>query len=278
LYIENGWGDLVACTLDRAVSATALSRQVCLRRFATHAPIERREFRQWDAEKIERGNESIGKCQARTPDRLIAARAYQDSLVAVRHATAAMELAKKFYVFHQRHVRKAANVQEDSSPAEYAVIATSHSQQNACVMGKAVRESINQSLRQANPEVTADDIRLIHYAPDLIQASQWQFSIDMDEPKNLTARSACTGIHLYGPIRFASNKLIAKARGEVDRAIGTSAVRDNDLSFGPSLAQMQKKWPYQQRLIKDRNNDRELRSNAFLRIVCQMAITRSHLG
>jgi hypothetical protein len=83
---------------------------------------------------------------------------------------------------------------------------------------------------------------------------------------------------LYGPIRFASNKLIAKARGEVDRAIGTSAVRDNDLSFGPSLAQMQKKWPYQQRLIKDRNNDRELRSNAFLRIACQMAITRSHLG
>lgn len=189
----------------------------------------------------------------------------------------AMELANKSNVFHQRHLGKSANVQEDSSPAEYAVIAASHSQQNACVMRKAIRESINQPLRQANPEVTANDIRIIHYAPDLIQTSQWHFSIDMDEPKDVTERSTRTGIHLYGPIGLASNKLIAEARGEVDRAIGTSAVRDNNLSFGRSLAQMLKKWTYQQRLIKDRNNDRELRSNAFLRIACQMAITRSHL-
>jgi hypothetical protein len=189
-----------------------------------------------------------------------------------------MKLAKKFYVFHQRHLRKSANVPEDRSPAEYAVIAASHSNGNTSVMGKAVRESINQPLRQANPEVTADDIRLIHYAPDLIQTSQWQFSIDMDEPKHLTACSACTGIHLYGPIGLASNKLIAKGRGEINRAIGASAVCDNDLSSGRLLAQMQKKWPYQQRLIKDGNNDREPRSNAFLRIICQMAITGSHLG
>ena len=190
----------------------------------------------------------------------------------------AMELAHKSNIFHQRHVGKSADVQEDSSPAEYAVIAASHSQQKACVMRKTIRESINQPLRQANPEVTADDIRVIHYAPDLIQTSQWQFSIDMDEPKDVTARSACTDIHLYGPIGLASNKLIAKARGEVDRAVGTSAVRDNNVSFGRSLAQMLKKWTYQQRLIKDRNNDRELRSHAFLRIACQMALTRSHLG
>jgi hypothetical protein len=245
---------------------------------AAHALVNRCEDRGWDAENVKHCDKSVSQRQTHVSDCLVAARAYQDSLVAVCDATAAMELAKKFYVFHHGHVRKSTNVQEDSSPAEYAVIAASHSQQNAGVMGKAVRESINQPLRQANPEVTADDIRPIHYAPDLIQTSQWQFNIDMDEPKNLTARSACTGIHLYGPIGLASNKLIAKARGEVDRAIGTSAVRDNDLSFGRSLAQMQKKWPYQQRLIKDRNNDRELRSNAFLRIVCQMATTRSHLG
>jgi hypothetical protein len=143
-------------------------------------------------------------------------------------------------------------------------------------MRKAIRESINQPLGQANPEKTADDTRVIHYALDLIQTSQWHFSIDMDEPKDVTARSAGTGIHLYGPIGLASNKLIAKARGEVDRAVGTAAVRDNNLSFGRSLAL--KKWAYQQRLIKDRNNDRELRSHAFLRIACQMAITRSHLS
>jgi hypothetical protein len=157
------------------------------------------------------------------------------------------------------------------------VIAASHSQQKACVMRKAIREPINQPLRQANPEETANDIRVIHYAPDLIQTSQWHFNIDMDEPKDVTARSARTGIHLYGPIGLASNKLIAKARGEVDRAIGTSAVRENDLTLGRSLAQVLKKWAYQQCLIKDRNNDRELRSHASLRIACQMAITRSHL-
>jgi hypothetical protein len=156
----------------------------------------------------------------------------------------AMELANKSNIFHQRHVGKSADVQEDSSPAEYAVIAASHSQQKACVMRKTIRESINQPLRQANPEVTADDIRVIHYAPDFIQTSQWQFSIDMDEPKDVTARSARTGIHLYGPIGLASNNLTAKARGEVDRAIGTSAVRDNNLSFGRPLAQMLKKWSY----------------------------------
>jgi len=145
-------------------------------------------------------------------------------------------------------------------------------------MGKAVREPINQASRQADPEVTANDIRVIHYPPDLIQTSQWQFRIDMNKPKDVTARSTRTSIHLYCPIGFVSNKLITKALGEVDRAIGTSAVRDNNLSSGRSLAQMLKKWPYQQLLIKNRDNDRELRSHAFLRIACQMAITLSHLG
>jgi hypothetical protein len=153
----------------------------------------------------------------------------------------AMELAHKSNIFHQRYLGKSANVQEDSSPAEYAVIAASHSQQKACVMRKAIRESINQPLRQANPKKTANDIRVIHYALDLIQTSQWQFHIDMDEPKDVTARSTCTGIHLYGPIGLASNKLIAKARGEVDRAIGTSAVGDNNLSFGGGGAPGRKK-------------------------------------
>jgi hypothetical protein len=37
-----------------------------------------------------------------------------------------------------------------------------------------------------------------------------------------------------------------------------------------------KKWSYEQRLIKDRDNDRELRSNASFRIACQMPIARSY--
>ena len=209
-----------------------------------HALVNRGEHRGWDAENVKHCDKSVSQRQTHASNCLVATRTYQDSLVAVCHATMAMELADKSNVLHQRHPGKSANVQEDSSTAEYAVIAASHSQQNACVMRKAIREPINQPLRQANPKETANDIRVIHYALDLIQTSQWQFSVDMDEPKNVTARSARTGIHLYGPIGLASNKLIAKARGEVDRAIGTSAVRDNNLSFGRSLAQMLKKWPY----------------------------------
>ncbi|HEY8649976.1 MAG TPA: hypothetical protein VIL70_03585, partial [Chthoniobacterales bacterium] len=60
-------------------------------------------------------------------------------------------------------------------------------------------------------------------------------------------------------------------------AIGASAVRDNNLSSGRSLSEVLKKCSYQRRLVEYRNNDRELRSNAFLQIAWQMAITRSHL-
>jgi hypothetical protein len=49
-----------------------------------------------------------------------------------------MKAAKKFDVFHQGHLRKAANISEDSSPAEDSVVATSHSQQESGVMRKAV--------------------------------------------------------------------------------------------------------------------------------------------
>jgi hypothetical protein len=80
-----------------------------------------------------------------------------------------VELAKKFDVFHQRHLRKSAYIEKGTSPAEYAMIAAAYSQQNACVMSKAVREPINQALRQANSEVTANDLRIIHDARNLIQ-------------------------------------------------------------------------------------------------------------
>jgi hypothetical protein len=110
---------------------------------AAHALVNRCEHRGWDAENVKHCDKSISQRQTRASDCLVAARAYQDSLVAVCHATMAMELANKSNVFHQRHLGKSANVQEDSSPAEYAVIAASHSQQNACVMRKAIRESIN---------------------------------------------------------------------------------------------------------------------------------------
>jgi hypothetical protein len=197
--------------------------------------------------------------------------------VAECHATAAIKLAKKFCVFHQRHLRKSANVKEDSSPAEYPVVAASHSKQDACIMRKAIRESINQAFRQANSEVTANHGRIIHDMLDLIQTSLRDFGVDMQKPKDVANRSVHAGVHLYGPIALASNKLIAKARGEISGAVTTSAVHDNNLSSRRSLAQMPKKWPYQRSFAKNRNDDRDLCSKDSRRIARQMPIMRLQL-
>jgi hypothetical protein len=151
-----------------------------------------------------------------------------------------VEPAKKFDIFHQRHVGKSAYVKESSSPAEYPVIAAAHSQQNSCVMSKTVRESINQASRQANSEVTANDIRIIHDARDLIQTLQWQSSIDMDKPKDVSVRSVRAGIHLPGTTAIARHKLIAKSGSEPICTIGASAVCNDDLRVRRSLAQMLK--------------------------------------
>ena len=133
-------------------------------------------------------------------------------------------------------------------------------------MSEAVRESINQAFRKANSEVTANDIRIIHNAPDLIKTLRWQLGIDMDKPKDLPARDARAGIHLDGTAALALDKAITKSGRELICAIGASAIRDNNFSSGGSLAQMLKKWSYQRRLVGYRNNDRDLHFNAFPQI------------
>jgi hypothetical protein len=169
--------------------------------------------------------------------------------------TIAVELAIKFYVFHQRHLGKSADLKEGSPPAENAVIAASDSQQNTCVMSKAIRQSIDRASGEADPEVTANDIRISQDMRNLVQTSQWDFSINMQEPKHTAAGGARAGIHLPGTTAPALNEPIAKSSGELSRAIGASAVHDHDFSFGRSLAQMVEKWPYQRPLIKNRDND-----------------------
>jgi hypothetical protein len=116
----------------------------------------------------------------------------------VPDTTTAVEPAEKFYVFHQRHLWKSANLEEGSSPAEYAVIAASHSKQNPCIMSKAVGESINQASWKANSEVTANDVGIIHDMRNLIQTSLWDFSVDMYEPKQVAVGGARPGVHLPG--------------------------------------------------------------------------------
>jgi hypothetical protein len=82
-----------------------------------------------------------------------------------------MEPAKKLHVFHQRYFGKSANILKHSAPAEYPVIATPHSQQNPGVMRKVVRQSINGASRQANPEVTANNIWVMQYPRNFIQTA-----------------------------------------------------------------------------------------------------------
>jgi hypothetical protein len=179
-----------------------------------------------------------------------------------------VELTKKFYVFHQRHLGKSAYIEEGSSPTEYPVIAAAHSQQDARVMSETVCESINQAWWQANSEVTANDIRIIHDACDFIQALQRQFRIDVDKPKDLPARGPRANIHLPGTTAIARDKLITKSGSELICAIGTSSICNNNLCVRRSLAQMLKKWSYQQRLVEYRDDDRDPGPNAFLRIAC----------
>jgi hypothetical protein len=62
---------------------------------------------------------------------------------------------------------------------------------------------------------------------------------------------------------LAHHKLIAKAGREINRAIGASAIGNDNLSARGSFAQVSQKSPYQRRLVEDRNNDRDLHSNGF---------------
>jgi hypothetical protein len=155
-----------------------------------------------------------------------------------------MKPAEKFHIFHQRHLWKSSNAKESGSSAEYPVVAAAHSEQNASVMRKAVRQSINEASRQANPEVTANNVRIIHNARDLIQTSRRHFGIDMHKPKDFTAGDASASIHLHGPIAFTSDKLITKIGSEINGAIRASTVCNDDFGASRALAKMLKKWSY----------------------------------
>ncbi len=58
--------------------------------------------------------------------------------MAVRHPSAALKPATIDLVVHDGHFWKAANINEDSAPAEHPVVTASHSEQVACVMRKTV--------------------------------------------------------------------------------------------------------------------------------------------
>jgi len=178
----------------------------------------------------------------------------------MHHATAAAKSPNKFHILHERHVWKSPSVNKRTPPAKHSMIAASHSEQEPRVMRKAVRQSVHgRRDRQADPKVTASDFWIAHYAANLIQRFRRHFGVCMKEPENIAAGRAGTGVHLYRTAVFAApNKLIAKPCCKVIRAIGACAIDDDDFRAKGSPAQIREKRAYQCRLIKDRNDNRDL--------------------
>jgi hypothetical protein len=122
--------------------------------------------------------------------------------MAVYDATVTPDPTEKFHVFHQRDFRKAANINEDSSPAEYPVVATSHSQRNPCVVRKTIGQSVNQVLWQANSKEPASDYRVAHNARNLVQTTARNFGINVNKPKNVAVGSVCSSVELLRATAF----------------------------------------------------------------------------
>jgi len=140
------------------------------------------------------------------------------------------------------------------------MIAASHPEQEPCVMRKTVRQSVyGRRGRQADPKETATDFWITHDAANLIQRFQRHFGVGMQKPQNIAACGFGSDIHLFRTAALAApDNLIAEALRQLVGAVSARAIDDNNFRPVGSLAQIQEKPAYQRRLIKDRNNNRDL--------------------
>ncbi len=176
-----------------------------------------------------------------------------------------MESPEKFDILHQRNLWKAADLGKNAAPAKYSVITAPHSEQDTCVMRKAVCQAINRRVRrQADSEKTAGHTRIDHNASDFIKTSPRHFCIRMEKPEKIAARRGGTGVHLDGSPMFTQDHLVTEARGEIRSVIPASSVRDHDFRFRSALAQMSQKWLQPQSFIKNGNNNRNPHARRIL--------------
>lgn len=173
---------------------------------------------------------------------------------------ATVKSPKKFHIFHQRHVWKSPNVNKRCSSAEHSMITASHPEQKPRVMRKAVRQSVHSRRgRQADPKETATDLWIAHYPPNLIQRFQRHFGVGMQKPQDIAACGIGSDVHLFRTAALAApDNLIAEALCQLVRAVSARAIDDNNFRPTGSLAQIREEPAYQQRLIEDRNNNRDL--------------------
>jgi hypothetical protein len=140
------------------------------------------------------------------------------------------------------------------------MIATSHPEQEAGIMRKAVGQSVyGWRRRQADPKETATYFWITHYATNLIQRFQRHFGVCMQKPENITVGGFGSNIHLSRAAALtAADNLIAEIFSQSVGAVSARAIDDNDFRPAGSPPQIRQKGAYRRRLIKDRNNDRHL--------------------
>ena len=137
------------------------------------------------------------------------------------------------------------------------MIAASHPENEPCVMRKADRQSVHGSCSwQSDPEETATDFWITHYARNLIQGFQRHFGVCVQKPEDIAACRIGSNIHLPGTAaRAALDNVIAKALHQPVGAVSARAIDDNNFRPTGSLPQIRQKGSYQRRLIEDRNNN-----------------------
>ena len=127
-------------------------------------------------------------------------------------------------------------------------------------MRKTVRQAVYRRRgRQADPEKTAANFWIAHYAVNLIQTIRRHFGVCVQKPENIAASGVGSGVHLLRATAFAApDYLITEALRHPVGAVRTRAVDDNNFRSTGSLAQIREKRAYRRRLIKDRNDNRDL--------------------
>ena len=81
----------------------------------------------------------------------------------------------------------------------------------------------------------------------------------MQKPKNIAACSIGSEVHLFRTAALAApDNLIAEAFRQPVGAVSARAIDNNNFRPTGSLAEIRQKRAYQRRLVKDRNNNRDL--------------------
>jgi hypothetical protein len=118
------------------------------------------------------------------------------------------------------------------------MIAASHPQYEPCVMRKAVRQSVyDRRGRQADPEETATDFRIVHNARNLIQGLQRHFGVRVQKPEDFAGCCIGSNVHLPGTAaRAAPYNVIAEAFRQPVGAVSAPAIDDDNFRPMGSLS------------------------------------------